>query len=310
MTDDSASLHRLRRLATYASVATAALLILVKLGAFIATDSVAMLSSLADSTVDALASVVTLLGVRQAMRPADRGHRYGHGKFESLAALAQALFICGSAAVLAYEAINRLIRPKPVEEGMLGVAVMVFAVLVTAALVLFQRHVISRTGSVAISADSIHYSGDLFVNLAVIAALLLTQATGVPAFDPLFALGIAGFLLFGVWRIARTSIDILMDKELDPKARRRIRAIVMAHPQTRGMHDLRTRSGGDRVFIEFHLELDGHLTVSAAHDITDEVEAQVTQAFPNAEVIAHQEPAGLDDERLDHRLPPPAGQPR
>src|SRR5690606_12168620 len=141
------------------------------------------------------------------------------------------------------------------EQDLLGVATMVFAIAVTGTLVLFQRHVIRRTGSVAISADSIHYSGDLFVNLAVIAALLLTRWTGQPYFDPVFALGIAAFLLASAWRITRTSVDILMDKELPMADRQRIRAIVLAHPETRGLHDLRTRSAGDRVFIEFHLEL-------------------------------------------------------
>ncbi len=302
MTDDPATLDQLRRTATFASVGVASLLIVVKFGAYLLTGSIAILSSLVDSTVDALASIVTLLGVRQAMRPADEKHRFGHGKFEPLAALAQALFISGSAVMLAYEAINRLVRPQPVEQDLLGVATMVFAIAVTGTLVLFQRHVIRRTGSVAISADSIHYSGDLFVNLAVIAALLLTRWTGQPYFDPVFALGIAAFLLASAWRITRTSVDILMDKELPMADRQRIRAIVLAHPETRGLHDLRTRSAGDRVFIEFHLELDGHLTVDAAHDITDEVEARVAEAFPNAEVMAHQEPAGLQDDRLDHRL--------
>lgn len=307
MTAAPISNDRLRRWAAIASLTTALTLILVKLGAYVLTGSVSLLSSLVDSTVDALASLVTMIGIHYGLQPADRSHRYGHGKSEPLAALGQAFFITGSAVLLCYEAIGRLINPQPLRAGMVGVGVMIFAILATAALVSFQRYVIRRTGSVAIDADSLHYRGDLYMNLAVIAALLLTDATGLPWFDPVCALGIAAFLIHGAWRISRASVDILMDRELDIRTRARISAIVLAHPETRGLHDLRTRSSGDRVFFEFHLELDPHLTLAQAHDITDQVEEEIAQAFPNAETIIHQEPAGLADERLDEKLRRGAG---
>jgi ferrous-iron efflux pump FieF len=292
----------LRRRATYASVAVAATLIVAKLTAYLFTESVSILSSLIDSSSDLLASLVTLLGVRVALRPPDRSHRYGHGKAESLAALAQAAFVTGSAVFLSYEAINRLINPQPIQEGLAGVAVMILSIFLTVGLVAYQRHVIRRTGSMAIGADSLHYSGDLFMNLAVIAALVITNATGIGSVDPIFALGIAAFLVFGATRIAKGSLDTLMDRELPHADRKRIRDIVMAHPATRDMHDLRTRNAGSIVFIELHLELDSHLTLAAAHDITDAVEAQLMEAFPQAEVLVHQEPYGLSDERLDTRI--------
>ena len=292
----------LRRRATIASVATALTLVAAKLGAYIATDAISLLSSLIDSTVDALASVVTLIGVRRALKPADRMHRFGHGKSEPVAALAQAFFITGSAVLLGYEAANRLVNPEPVRESAIGVAVMVFAILATLLLVTYQNHVIRRTESVAIGADAVHYRGDLFMNVAVIAALLLTDLTGIVYFDPVFALGISAYLIRSAWGISRTSLDILMDRELGAEQRELVERIVEAHPETRGLHDLRTRSSGDRIFIEFHLELDEHLTLAQAHDITDQVEAEIAQAFGNAEVLAHQEPAGLEDERRDARL--------
>ena len=340
---------RLRRLATYASVAVALTLVAVKLLTWLATGSVSLLASVIDSAVDAVASVVTLVGVRHAMRPADLTHRFGHGKAEPVAALLQAAFIAGSALILASEALSRLLEPRPIAYGYLGMAVMAFAILLTGLLVLFQRHVIRRTGSIAISADSLHYGGDLVTNLAVIVALALTQITGALVLfqrhvirrtgsiaisadslhyggdlvtnlavivalalteytgawfiDPLFALGIVAFLLFYAVRLGRRALDVLMDRELPEAARAHIRRIVLAHPHTRGLHDLRTRSSGAAgEFIELHLELDGGLTLDEAHDITDEVERQLTRAFPNAEVILHQEPAGIEDERLDHRL--------
>lgn len=291
-----------RRRATYASVTVALTLIAAKLASYLATDAVAILSSLIDSSVDALASVVTLLSVARALRPPDSRFRFGHGKAEPLAALAQAAFITGSAVFLGYEAIGRFVDPRPVQETTLGIAVMVFAIVMTFGLVLFQRWVIARTGSMAIDADSLHYSGDLFMNAAVIVALLLSSATGSPYWDPLFAVGIAAFLVWGAARIAKASLGVLMDRELDDEERGRITDLVLAHPEARGMHDLRTRSMGIGQHIEFHLELDSHLTLAQAHDITDAIEDGLKAAFPGAEVTIHQEPAGLDDKRLDHRI--------
>lgn len=293
---------RLRRRATWASVGVASTLILVKLGAYVSTGSVALLSSLIDSTVDLFASLVIFVGVRYALQPPDVTHRFGHGKSEPLAAMAQALFIIGSAVFLVYEGVNRLVNPEPVRHGWIGMSAIGVALVFTVALIVYQGHVMRRTGSVAIGADQLHYTADVGMNLAVLLALFLVQQTGWPYFDPIFALGIAGYLIYGAWAIAGTSLGMLMDRELPPEDRRRIREIVMAHPETRGVHDMRTRNAGDRIFIEFHLELDSHLTLEAAHDITDAVENEVAEAFTNAEVLIHQEPEGLDDERLDQRL--------
>lgn len=293
---------RLRRLATYASVAVATTLIVAKLTAYLVTDAVSILSSLIDSTTDLLASVVALVGVRHALRPADLHHRFGHGKAEALATLAQAAFITGSALLLTVEAVRRLFRPEPVSESAVGLAVMVLSILLTLALVAFQRHVVKRTGSLAVGADSLHYSGDLFMNLAVIAAILLTQWTGLAALDPIFGVGIAAFLLHGAWRILGEALNVLMDHELPEADRQRIGAIVQRSGEAKGMHDLRTRSTGTASFIEFHLELDPQLTVSAAHDVTDRIERALLAEFPNADVNIHQEPYGLAEDRLDNRL--------
>ena len=293
---------RLRRLATYASVSVAMTLIAAKLGAYMVTQSVSILSSLIDSTTDLMASVVMLLGVRHAQRPPDEMHRYGHGKAEALAALAQAAFIAGSAGFLTIEAVRRLFSPEPVGESAVGIIVMVGSILLTAGLVAFQRYVVKVTGSVAIAADRLHYSGDLLVNVAVIVAILLSQWSGIAAFDPAFGIGIAAFLLHGARGVAWNALNILMDRELPEEDRTHIRGLVTAHKEARGMHDLRTRSSGTGVFIELHLELDPHLNVVQAHDITDSIERELRDAFPNAEVLIHQEPAGLADDRLDHRI--------
>ncbi|WP_448188126.1 cation diffusion facilitator family transporter [Azospirillum sp. sgz301742] len=293
---------RLRRLATYASVTMASTLIVAKLAAYLLTESVSILSSLIDSSTDLMASVVTLFGVRQALRPADRSHRFGHGKAEGLAALAQAAFIGGSAVFLVIEAVRRLIFPAPVGETGVGVGVMLLSIVLTAGLITFQRYVVRHTGSIAIGADRLHYSGDLMMNAAVITALLATRYTGIGAVDPLAGIGIAAFLLHGAWGVAQDALAVLMDRELPEEERDRIAELVRAHPQARGLHDLRTRSSGTGVFIELHLELDSHLNLVQAHDIADAIERQLCAAFANAEVLIHQEPAGLKDERLDHRI--------
>jgi len=291
-----------RRRATYASLTVAFILIGAKLATYLVTDSVAILSSLIDSSVDAMASLVILVGVARAQQPPDAAHRFGHGKAEPLAALTQAAFVTGSAVFLGYEAISRLIEPAPVEQTGVGIGVMLLAIVLTLGLVLFQSWVIRRTGSIAIDADSLHYRGDLLMNSAVIAALLLAGWSPWPYWDPLFAMAIAAFLVWSAGRIANTALGVLMDRELPETERNRVCAVVMSHPGVRGMHDLRTRSTGVGQHVEFHLELDPELTLLAAHDITDDLELRLRRAFPEAEFTIHQEPAGLEDERLDHRI--------
>jgi len=288
--------ERLMRRATYAAVAVAGILIAVKLGALIVTGSVSILASLADSAMDALASMVNLLAVRHALRPADRQHRFGHGKAEALAGLGQSAFVAGSAVFLLFQAGERLIHPKPLANTEVGVGVIAFSILATLALVLYQRHVVRRTASLAIGADSLHYKGDLLVNASVILALLLSDVLGWTGIDALFGAGIALYILYNAWAIANASLGPLMDRELPEAARARIRVIAEAHPEVSAIHDLRTRSAGLTTFIQFHMEVDGRLDLNRVHVISDDVEAKVRAAFPEAEVIIHMDPEGLDEE--------------
>jgi len=288
---------RLMRRATYASVAAAFVLIVVKLAVWFMTGSVAILASLLDSLLDAAASMVNLLAVRQALVPPDREHRFGHGKAEPLAGLAQSAFIAGSAVLLLVEATKRLIEPMPVAHTGLGIAVMAVSLAVTVALVAYQRHVIARTNSTAIRADSLHYVGDVLVNGGVIVALVLAQAFEAPLLDPLFGAAIGVYILYSAWRIARMSLDMLMDREMPDEDRKQIRDICLAHPEVRRMHDLRTRVSGPNRFIQLHIEMDGDMTLLQAHAISDAVEARLQAAFPDAEVMIHQDPAGIKERR-------------
>jgi ferrous-iron efflux pump FieF len=292
---------RLMRLASYASVATAAVLIVGKTIAFFMTDAVSVLSTLLDSLLDVAASVVNLYAVRHALAPADPEHRFGHGKAEPLAGLAQAAFIAGSAAFLMFEVVNRLLTPQEVQHAGVGIVVMVISILLTALLVFFQRHVIRRTRSIAIHADSMHYVGDVLVNGSVIVALIVTTQFGWRFADPAIGAVISAYILYMAWRIGQHSLDMLMDKELETSDRQKIRAIALANPKVTSLHDLRTRSSGRHTFIQLHLEMDGDMSLAQAHEIADTVEKQVMQAFPEAEVLIHQDPAGLEEP------PPPIG---
>jgi ferrous-iron efflux pump FieF len=283
---------RMLRIATYASVATAVLLVAAKALAWSITGAVSVLASLVDSLMDAGASLLNLFAVGYALKPADTEHRFGHGKSESLAGLAQATFIGGSAIFLVVHAVNRLISPRPLEDLWVGVAVMVFATAATVVLVAIQRYVIRQTGSTAIRADSLHYVSDLLANLSIILALWLAAA-GWPGMDPVFALGIAAYVLYSAWSIAREAFDVLMDRELPAEVQQRVSDIALAHEEVVGVHDLRTRQAGHTKIIQLHLEVDGDLPLREAHRIANEVDAMVRAAYPEADVIIHEDPAGL-----------------
>jgi ferrous-iron efflux pump FieF len=293
---DFATQARLMRLATYASVSVATILIGVKFGAWVLTDSVSMLSTLVDSVLDALASLLNLYAVNRALQPPDREHRFGHGKAEPLAGLGQSAFIAGSSLFLTFEAGRRLFDTHLVERAGLGIGVMVVSILATLCLVAFQRYVIKRTKSVAINADSLHYVGDLMVNVSVIIALVLAGQFGFTMADPIFAFAIAGYILWLAWHIFRDALDQLMDREFAIGDRDRIKEIALAHPEVLAIHDLRTRSSGRDTFIQLHLEMHGAMALLRAHDVADQVEREVMAAFPEAEVLIHQDPFGLEQQ--------------
>ena len=286
---------RLMRAATYASVAVALMLIGVKLWAWLQTDSVSLLSTLVDSLLDAGASIINMFAVWHATQPADREHRFGHGKAEALAGLGQTTFILGSVVFLALQAGERLFHSRPVTNPDIGIMVVVFTIFVTMCLVVFQKYVVRRTGSLAIGADSLHYQSDLLLNASVILALVISTQFEWPAADPLFALLVAGFIVWGAWKIVTDAIDVLMDRELPDEDRRRIRDIAMAHEGVESVHDMRTRSAGTHIFVQLHLEMDGDMPLRDAHAIGDTVMYAVEDAFPNAEVLIHQDPAGEEE---------------
>ena len=298
MTDQSARAKTRAKLTTRAALASitmAIFLVLLKSYAAWLTGSVAMLGSLADTALDLVASVVTLVGVRWAAMPADDDHRFGHGKAESLAALIQVVLISISAVLIAWRAIDRL-SSKATTEGLgLGLTVSIIAIAATFALLAYQRHVIRQTGSVAIQTDHLHYQSDLLLNASVIIALLLDQVLGWRMADPAFGIAIAAWLLYGAWRAASHSIDQLMDKEWPTEKRQSFLAATADYPELAGLHDLRTRTSGAYDFVQFHVWVPGDWTVEAAHERMDAVEEALQDRFPGTEILIHLDPEGHTD---------------
>lgn len=291
---------RLRRLASYASLSVASLLILAKLAAWLATDSVAVLGSLMDSGLDLVASSFTFLAIRTAILPPDHNHRFGHGKAEALASLGQAAVMAGSATFLVFESVRHLADPMPVLQAGLARNVSLFALVLTAALILFQRWVVRQTQSIAIRSDSAHYRGDLLLNLAVLGAM---QAIlwGAPLWiDGAFGLAVAGYIGWECYRAVFPALDVLMDAEFSRAEREQIFNLVMANGAVRGLHDLKTRNAGSRRFIQMHVELDGHISLREAHMVATELEATVGEQFDNTEILIHMDPVGLE---LPHLTP-------
>ncbi len=287
---------RLTRSAAFASIAMALLLGALKGWAAWRTGSTAMLGSLADTCLDLVASLATLWGVWFAAQPADAEHRFGHGKAEALAAIFQVMLIAVSAAGIAIRAASRLASGRhDTAAADTGIAVSLVAIFATFALLGWQRHVIRRTGSLAIQTDNLHYKSDLLLNLSVIAALVLDQYLGFGLADPLFGLGIAAWLLLGAWRAASAAVDELLDREWSEERRLQFVAAAAEHPELSNLHDLRTRTAGAHDFVQFHVDLPAELTVGEAHDIIDRVEKDLCRRFPNTELLIHIDPEGHVD---------------
>jgi ferrous-iron efflux pump FieF len=284
----------LMRRAALASLCVSIVLVAIKAFAYLLTHSVAMLASLADSALDLFTASLNLFAVRTALTPADAEHRFGHGKAEPLAGLAQGAFIAGSATFVIVQAITRFLAPQPVEHGTAALIVMAVSIAGAGGLVAYQRHVVARTGSVAIGADRMHYLGDLASNFGVVLAIVLAGWLHWTIADPLIALAVAGVLIWSAAAVFHQSYDQLMDHELPDDDRARIKDIVRRHAEVKSLHDLRTRAAGVHTFIQLHIELEPTMSLLRAHEVSDAVEADICAAFPHAEVIIHQDPAGVE----------------
>lgn len=281
--------ERLLKLATYASVVVALGLIGLKSGVWIVSGSVSILASLIDSLMDSAASIINLFAIRYALKPADREHRFGHGKAEALAGLAQSAFITGSAVLVLLQGIERLLDPQPIGASWLGIAVMIFSIGATLGLLAVQRHVIARTGSTAVNADALHYRSDLLLNSSVIVALLLA-AYGIRRADALMGLAIALYIGYSAVRIGLDATQILMDHELPDEVRAEALALARAVPGVVNIHDFRSRQSGHHWFMQMHVELPAQMPLTEAHELGEAVRKALEQRFPQVDVLIHTDP--------------------
>ena len=292
---DRKNINRLKKIAVTASVSVSAGLALIKLAASLYTGSLAVLSSMVDSLSDIFSSLISFIAVKFSSQPASVEHRYGFGKAEALSALVQSAFIAGSGVFVVYEGVSRFISPRPVGDTGVGILVMAASTVITLGLIAFQKYVVKKTASLAVAADSAHYLVDIATNLSIMISLIVVRLFEIYWFDTLAALFVSFYLLINAYKIAREAIALLMDKELPEEVRQDIFNLV-------NNCGFCTRDLGGVYMFEFHLELDGGLSLYQAHELTDIVENEVKALYPGSQVIIHQDPAGLDEERLDNRL--------
>lgn len=294
--------NKLKKIAAVSSVLLAVVLCVLKAVAVFLTDSLAVLSSMVDSLSDILASVITFFAVKISIKPASVSYRYGYGKIEALSALFQSLFVAVSGFYILCDSIIRFWHPVELKQTNFGLGVMVFSLISTIILVVFQQIVAKKTNSKAIEADSLHYKVDILTNLSIIVSLVFVKIWGIAWVDTVVAVLIAIYLLWNAYDLGKDAVGLLLDRELDNNVREDVLRIVSKHKTSPKIHDLRTRDLGGAYMFEFHLELDGNLNLYTAHRYTDEVEDLIREKYPEAQIIIHQDPSGIREERLDNKL--------
>lgn len=299
---DKATSDKLKHRAAVASISLAILLSGLKLFATIASGSLAVFSSMIDSVSDVLGSAITFIAIKYSTRPATDHHRYGYGKAEAISALIQAFFVAGSGLFVLYDAFLRFFHPRVLDETPLAIAIMVFSLVATLVLIAYQKYVAKLTQSQAIDADSAHYVVDILTNSSIILSLTVVKFFEIYWFDTLTALVIAIYLLYNAYQLVVEAFDVLLDRELSDDIRQNINNIISRHEFVKGFHDVRTHSLGNEYMIEIHLELDGRLSLYEAHQLSDQVETAIIKEYPNAQVIIHQDPSGVSEDRLDAKL--------
>lgn len=293
---------KLKNLAATASIITSVLLTIIKAFAAFMTGSLSILSSMIDSLSDVVSSFITFIAVKFSDKPANNKHRYGYGKAESVSALMQSAFIIGSAGFILYDGINHFIKPSEIKETDNGILIMIISLFSTGALILLQKYVIKKTKSLAISADSLHYVVDLLSNFAVIISLSIVHYWQLYWIDIITAIGIAFYLIYNTWHLTCSALNEITDAELPQDIKDEITALVMSVPDIKGCHDFRSRVSGSRFFIEIHLEFDGNLTLNRTHRLSDLAESKILEKYPQSQIIIHQDPYGLKEDRLDYNV--------
>ncbi len=282
--------------ATYMSVVVSLIIVLIKLLAWYYTDSPTIFASFTDSMLDIASSLLNFVAARYSMQPPDNEHRFGHGKVEDLAVFSQSVFFVLSGVFVLGVSIKRILVPMPLEHGFFGIMVMIFSIIVTVFLISYQSYVVKKTNSRIVAADRLHYSMDLLTNLAVIISLLLSLYFDNAYIDPVFALFISFYIIFNAVKLITSAFKNLTDHEMEDKKKERVKEIILSNPKVKGFHDLKTRYSGRKPVIQFHLELDGNMSLHDAHNISEDLEQKILKVFRGADIIIHQDPHNIDEE--------------
>lgn len=283
--------------ATFASIITACMILLAKIAAWYETDSPAVLGTMLDSFLDIAASCINFSAAKYALQPPDEEHPFGHGKAEDLAVFTQSSFFGMSGVFIIIVAIKKILHPVSLQGVDFGIAVMAFSIVVTTLLLIYQTYVYKSTGSTIVKADRFHYSIDLITNIVVIASLYLADFFDSKFIDPFFAILIAVYILYGAAQLFIRAFNNLLDHEFNDDDKKKLHEIILSHNAIKGYHAVKTRYAGRQHFIQFHLELDGKMSLNQAHKIADEIEEKILLKFKDAQVIIHQDPARLNDTR-------------
>jgi ferrous-iron efflux pump FieF len=283
--------------ASIASLFVSSTLIVIKYYGWTETDSISLLGSLADSLMDFLASIFVFIAISFSLLPADEKHRFGYGKSEGLVVFIQSLLIGISGLYVFSEAIQRFFHPIKINQPSIAIWIIVVSIVLSIALVLFQKYVVKISKSKAIESDQYHYLTDLYINISVLISILISGWTTYLFVDSLIGLIIALFVIYSALGLLKKSFKILLDQELPSSDRDQIKAIALTHPEVLGFHDLRTRDAGRNYVIQFHLELDPQMSLLNSHEIIEEVMEKVLDAFPDAEIIVHSDPLGVEEKR-------------
>ena len=274
------------------SVASNAILIVLKIAAGAVTGSIAVLTEAAHSSIDLLASIVAYFSVRKADEPADESHPYGHEKVENLAAAIEGMLILVGAGVIVYESVRRLVEPAGVESLGVGIAVVAFSAVVNLGVSTHLSRQARRTDSPALEGDAAHLRTDALTSAGVCAALVLVEVTGVEEIDSIAALVVAAAVVLAAIRILSRSSRVLVDEALPEHELAAVRAAVAGHPgpELVGFHKLRARRAGSRRYVDLHVQFRSGTTLERAHALAHELERDIRARVRGADVLIHLEP--------------------
>ena len=290
--------NQLIKNASYASIAAGLAIFAIKCVGWTESDSVSLFASLIDSLLDITSAFLNAIAIQIALSPADDNHRFGHNKVQDLAVFAQAVFFIGSGGLTLFVSIKQLHKGHVIQNYESGLISMVLCLVIGFALLVYQTYVIRKTDSQIIKADKIHYISDCASNIAVI--ISIAGSHYFQKLDSIFGILISGYIIFSAIEIMRGAVKNLIDEEFSKEDKEKVLQILKNNKDILGVHDLKTRHAGNKAFIQLHIDLNPSISLIDAHYISEKLSEDLLKAFPNGEVIIHQDPLGFDDV-VEHR---------